>query len=1147
MAARRCDSPTQNPESTLAFVRPLPLNLYLIMISRILLALVGITVFIRPLSALAAAPDAALPKGPPDWKVELIAKPPQLVHPSTVCVAPDGRVFVAQDPVDMGRPSNAAEDSILCIHPDGRITKFAENLHAVFGLDYMDGKLYVHHCPIFSVFTDDNSVGKDRVDLFTTNPDPNGGGRGFNDHIPSNMRLSMDGYFYMSTGDKGIFGAVGKDGSKVNLEGGGLMRFRPDGTELEIYSTGTRNHLDVAINAEDEMFTYDNTDDGNGWWTRVTHMVDAGFYGYPYDYKPRRPYTLWMMTDYGGGSPTGAIAYNEDALPDEYRGNLFFSEWGRRQLLRLKISREGGSYKVDSRENFLTMGSEEFRPNGIAISPDGLSFYIADWNVGGWKKPDVAGRLLKVTYTGKSHAAPKPAWWVPAGSGQPFTATADELAEALKHPAQSVRLVAQRRLAERGAEASPKLIALLKDSSAPAIGRAHAIWALDAMDGGASARQEIIALLNDRDETVRAQAIRQLGTRRVRAAVQSILAALADKNAAIRFRAATALGRIGDSTATAALVSALDEDDLFALYSVFTALNRIGRADSFAWPEMVKAFNSANPRIREGVQFACRETYDEACVKALAAFTKSPTASADARAAALSVLSELHRARPAWAGRWWATQPVKSPPPPKTVEWPGTPVVLAAVRAALLDSSPLVRRAAVAGVEISRDKESAAGLRDAFASEADVEIRKAVLRTLGSLRDTAADSLISGLLAEPQKHALVLPDAIAAAGQIGDSAMVAALINLLDSAQARSAAAQSPAATDVPGTKTLLASVIEALGNTKSASAVSPMVKLLRTGDAKTRALANSGLQQIGGSPVRDALLPLLGDDDLELRRLAIATLGALRDRSVISELTKAYQNEATREVALFALAKAPDLAALDVFLDAIDVPNRELRTAANNALRPLADRALARIEERHRKQPFTRGQLAALQRLYERNTTARQGILFEGAGRPAEPAAYAAFAETHSGDASRGRSIFNNVNGSACIKCHRVGQTGGEVGPDLSGVGSKYNRVQLIESLLYPSKQILDGYHQALVITKSDDEVSGIIRQETTDTLTLVDAEGKLHAIRKSEIKLKKESQLSLMPEGVHQGLSLQEFADLSSYLESLKEDKGSAKPQKP
>src|ERR1041384_7851562 len=242
-------------------------------------------------AAEAQAVDPALPKVHANWKVEAVLQSPQLIDPSVVCVAPDGRVFVAQDPIDMNSslPSNSASDSILCLHPDGHITLFATNLHAVFGLAYLDGKLYVHHRPQFSAFTDDQGVGKDRKELFTTNPNPNLNGRGFNDHIPSNLRLGMDGWFYMTTGDKGIYGAIGKDGSKVNLEGGGIMRFRPDGTKLEIFANGTRNHLDIAMNAEDEKFTYDNTDDGIGWWTRVTHMVDGGFYGYPYDYLKRRP------------------------------------------------------------------------------------------------------------------------------------------------------------------------------------------------------------------------------------------------------------------------------------------------------------------------------------------------------------------------------------------------------------------------------------------------------------------------------------------------------------------------------------------------------------------------------------------------------------------------------------------------------------------------------------------------------------------------------------------------------------------------------------------------------------------------------------------------------------------------------------------
>jgi glucose/arabinose dehydrogenase len=294
------------------------------------------------LSALAASP---LPPCAPGWKVEVVVQAPDLVFPSVVCCAPDGRIFVGEDPVDMTSPAASAADKVLCIFPNGKITTFATNLHAVFGLQYIDGKLFVHNSPQFSVFDDCNGFGSNRVDLIKSdNPHP--WLPSFNDHIPSNCRLAMDGYLYVSTGDKGVFGAVGTDGRKLEMHGGGVYRMRPNGAELEVYSTGTRNHLDVAINSEDEMFTYDNTDDGCGWWSRMTHMVDGGYYGYPYDYKPQRPYTLWMMVDYGAGAATGACAYDEDALPAEFHGNLFVCDWSRAQVMRLIVERSGASYKV---------------------------------------------------------------------------------------------------------------------------------------------------------------------------------------------------------------------------------------------------------------------------------------------------------------------------------------------------------------------------------------------------------------------------------------------------------------------------------------------------------------------------------------------------------------------------------------------------------------------------------------------------------------------------------------------------------------------------------------------------------------------------------------------------------------------------------
>jgi glucose/arabinose dehydrogenase len=224
---------------------------------------------------------------------------------------------------------------------------------------------------------------------------------------------------------------------------------RPNGTELEVFSTGIRNILDVAINAEDDVFTYDNTDERD-WWSRLTHMVEGGFYGYPYDFKPRRPHILWMMEDYGGGAATGTLGYNEDALPIDYHGNLFLADFGRRQVMRLRIARDGATYKVVAREEDLLSGPPEFRPVGIAWAPDGLSMYVCDWNHIDDKENVKVGRLLKVSYTGKSHALPNPVWYLPAAMGRKFEASTPDLVSGLSHPSHNVRMVAQRRLVSAG-------------------------------------------------------------------------------------------------------------------------------------------------------------------------------------------------------------------------------------------------------------------------------------------------------------------------------------------------------------------------------------------------------------------------------------------------------------------------------------------------------------------------------------------------------------------------------------------------------------------------------------------------------------------------------------------------------------------------
>src|SRR6202030_1269293 len=98
-------------------------------------------------------------------------------------------------------------------------------------------------------------------------------------------------------------------------------------------------------------------------------------------------------------------------------------------------------------------------------------------------------------------------------------------------------------------------------------------------------------------------------------------------------------------------------------------------------------------------------------------------------------------------------------------------------------------------------------------------------------------------------------------------------------------------------------------------------------------------------------------------------------------------------------------------------------------------------------------------------------------------------FAHNHTGNPENGRKIFQNVQTVGCSRCHKVGTEGGEGGPALSGVGAKYDRNFLIDSVVYPSKQIADGFGQTIVKLKNGRVETGIIRMETEDELTLVDS----------------------------------------------------------
>ena len=1083
-----------------------------------------------------AVSQNTLPTPVTGWKIEMIAAPPNVRHPSVVCAAPDGRVFVAEDPMDISLPkADVAEGRILCLHPDGKITVFAEKLHAVFGLQYLEGKIYVLHNPFFSVFDDDNGVGRNRRELIEkTLPDPSA--LNWNDHVPANFHLAMDGYFYGASGDKGLHGAKGTDGSQADLFTGGIFRLRPDGTKLEVVADGVRNILDVALNAEDEMFTYDNTDE-HDWMGRFTHMVERGFYGYPHDFIPQRPYTLWMMEDYGAGAACGVFANTEDALPPEFQGNVFLSDFGKRQVMRVRVERSGGSYRAVSQEDLFPNPPGDFRPVGIAPGPDGKSIYICDWQHRDEKAQVSVGRLLKLTWTGRDHSVPKPVWYVPAATGRKFEATTSELVRGLSHPSRDVRLTAQRRLTDLGSSrgdeahstsrkdqslltsaATKELTVLLSNSSAPALARTHAIWALDAMDGGRSAGREIIAASNDAEPIVRRQAIRQLGTRRATNAVSVLHDRLKDKDASVRFQAAAALGRIGDPKAVSVLLNALEEHDLFARYAAFTALNRIGTNAPSAWADILRGLESKSARVREGTAFALRETYDPTLLTELTKLLRNTTKSAAARRAALELIAALHHRQPAWKGQWWAYHPALQPPPAKSEVWPGTALVLATLRDGLRETDPGLRRACIDGLVAARDTNSATALRDIFPREMDPASRATILNALGAMKDPSTLALVKTELKQP-RHPETTAAAIAAAEAIGGDDAVAVLSGFLNSPNADS---------------TSLAPAIAALGKLRAKSAISAIEPLTRNTAVSVRAASFIALARLQGQASLPVLETGLADSTLEVRRAVVKALSDLKSANAVPALIKAYAETALRADAFTALTRTPDERAIDTLLDGLSSRNPTERNAAHLAIRDINGKVLKAVEAKAGS--LSPQALTELRHIYAGNKKAEDGPLFAEEIKQHTLEEYAAAAVNLSGDPAHGRKLFAEPGGVNCAACHRVAGQGSDTGPDLTGAGTQFDRRALAEAILYPSKTVREGYQQITIERVGEEEISGVVKGETADTLTLRDSSGREHKLPRASIKARRNSALSLMPEGLEAALTLEDFSDLVSYLAALK-----------
>ncbi|MGY4385324.1 putative heme-binding domain-containing protein [Pedobacter sp. UYP24] len=608
--------------------------------------------------------------------------------PACLAVAPTGEVFVGVDKIgSLGKdPGKGSIVKLIDSDNDGKIDK-----HTIFaavdnprGIIAVGDKVYVLH----TTFSKETGIAKG-MDLVVFEDKDNDGvadgasqplienisspkfvqSRG-TDHATNGIRLGIDGWIYIAAGDFGFYNAVDRDGTKLTLHGGGIVRVRPNGREMELYTHGTRNIYDVAIDAYMNIFTRDNTNDGGGWNIRFSHHIQSGEYGYPLLFKNFTEEILPGLVDVGGGSGTGCLFMDEPTWPDKYNHVPMMADWGNSLLYIHRVTPDGASF---------TQKDEEFiKLNQITdLDVDGSGrLYLSAWDGAGYSGSPDKGFIVR--------AVPK--GWKYKAFPDLKKASIKALVTLIKSNSAVARVNAQQELLTRTAKDAIKASwEIAADKTIPLYSRVAGIFAYAQLTGEAGITNLVkLSAENDVKEfALRALADRKPTVKNV--PIAPFLAALNDPSARIQAAATIALGRLGNPEAIPALLQvkvpasfvapakntegphATPNSAIIPAHLAVQALVSLNATDA-----CVQAISSSNSTI---ALWALRYMHSQKAVNGLIlAYQKSDQPAV--KKGIVTTLARLYKIEAPYMGTtWWSTRPDGHGPYYEAVDWEQSPVI----------------------------------------------------------------------------------------------------------------------------------------------------------------------------------------------------------------------------------------------------------------------------------------------------------------------------------------------------------------------------------------------------------------------------------------------------------------------------------------
>lgn len=423
---------------------------------------------------------------PEDLEINAFSGPDLTPSPACMAVAPTGEVYVGVDMIgslgkEMGKGKivrlvDCNQDGIADSH-----TVFAK-LNDPRGIIAIDDQVFVLH----TTFSDETkkASGMDLVVLEDKDGDGVADGppkplienicsprylqeRG-TDHATNGIRMGIDGWIYIAVGDFGFYNAVDRDGTKLTQLGGGIVRVRPDGTGMEVYTHGMRNIYDVAIDPYMNIFTRGNTNDGGGWNVRFSDHIQSGEYGYPMLFKHFTEEIIPALIDVGGGSGTGAMYMDDDRWPEAYNDVPMMADWGRSYLYMHHVTPSGGSF-TQNEEKFIQL------PQITDVDLDAAGImYLSAWDGAGYSGSPDKGYTVRVI----------PEGFEPVYYASLQHASVSTLIEELKSGSSVARQYASYELVTRHSDdASSGVWKLVDDTSLPRQVRVAAMYTYAQMAG----------------------------------------------------------------------------------------------------------------------------------------------------------------------------------------------------------------------------------------------------------------------------------------------------------------------------------------------------------------------------------------------------------------------------------------------------------------------------------------------------------------------------------------------------------------------------------------------------------------------------------------------------------------------------------------